>query len=71
MAKPVKNTTDKERKSKKRIKVHHSCLELYTESKLVDKYDIEGDYSSRSDRENSTFGATEEDLDNPNFWINL
>jgi hypothetical protein len=54
---------------KEKIKVHHSLMEFYTDSGLIDEYDIEVDYSNKE--KNSTYGVTEEDLDEPNFWQEL
>ncbi len=57
------------KQSKEKIKVHHSLMEFYTDSGLIDEYDIKVDYSN--ERENNTYGVTEEDLDDPNFWLEL
>ena len=57
------------RPRKEKIKVHHSLMEFYTDTGLIDEYKIEVDYSN--DNENKTFGATEEQLDDPRFWLEL
>ena len=54
---------------REKIKVHHSLIEFYTDSGLIDKYKIEVDYSNEG--ENNTYGVTEEELENPNFWLEL
>ena len=54
---------------REKIKVHHSLMEFYTDSGLIDECDIEVDYSN--ERENNTYGVTEEELDEPNFWQEL
>ncbi len=54
---------------KEKIKVHHSLMEFYTDTGLIDEYDIELDYSN--EEKNSTYGITEEELDDPNFWQEL
>ena len=67
------NSTNKQqlimKPRKEKIKVHHSLMEFYTDTGLIDKYKIEVDYSN--DNENQTFGATEEEIDNPRFWLDL
>ena len=57
------------KRGKEKIKVHHSLMEYYIDSGLADEFDIEVDYSN--EREKDTYGVSEEDLDEPNFWINL
>ena len=57
------------KRGKEKIKVHHSLMEYYVDSGLADEFDIEVDYSNGEEKD--TYGVTEEDLDNPNFWINL
>ncbi len=54
---------------REKIKVHHSLMEFYTDTGLIDEYDIEVDYSN--EEKNSTYGVTEEELNNPNFWLEL
>ena len=54
---------------KEKIKIHHSLMEYYTDTGLIDEYDIEVDYSN--EEKNSTYGVTEEELDEPNFWQEL
>ena len=54
---------------KEKIKVNHSLIEFYTDSGLIDEYDIKVDYSN--EEKNSTYGVTEEELDDPNFWQEL
>ena len=54
---------------REKIKVHHSLMEFYTDTGLIDEYDIEVNYSN--EEKNSTYGVTEEELDNPNFWQEL
>ena len=54
---------------REKIKVHHSLIEFYTDSGLIDQYKIEVDYSNEG--ENNTYGVTEEELENPNFWLKL
>jgi hypothetical protein len=54
---------------KEKIEVHHSLMEFYTDTGLIDEYDIEVDYSN--EEKNSTYGVTEEELDDPNFWQEL
>ena len=44
-------------------------MEYYIDSGLAREYDIEVDYSNEGEKD--TYGITEEDLDEPNFWINL
>ncbi len=56
-------------KRKEKIKVHHSLMEFYTDTGLIDEYKIEVDYSN--DNENQTFGVTEDEIDNPRFWLDL
>ncbi len=58
-----------EKKVKEKIKVHHSLMEYYVDSGLADEFDIEVDYSNGEEKD--IYGVTEEDLDEPNFWINL
>lgn len=57
------------KRRKEKIKVHHSLMEFYTDTGLIDEYRIEVDYSN--DDENQTFGATEEEIDDPRFWLDL
>ncbi len=57
------------KRGKEKIKVHHSLMEYYVDSGLADEFDIEVDYSNGEEKD--TYGVTEEDLDEPNFWINL
>ncbi|AFZ37981.1 hypothetical protein Sta7437_4519 (plasmid) [Stanieria cyanosphaera PCC 7437] len=57
------------KQSREKIKVHHSLMEFYTDTGLIDEYDIEVDYSN--EEKNSTYGVTKEDLDEPNFWQEL
>ena len=57
------------KRAKEKIKVHHSLMEYYVDSGLADEFDIEVDYSNGEEKD--TYGVTEEDLDEPNFWINL
>ena len=57
------------KQSREKIKVHHSLMEFYTDSGLIDEYYIKVDYSN--EEKNSTYGVTEEELDNPNFWLEL
>ena len=54
---------------REKIKVHHSLMEFYTDSGLIDEYDIKVDYSN--EEKNSTYGVTEEQLNEPNFWLEL
>ena len=67
------NSTNKQqpimKARREKIKVHHSLMEFYTDTGLIDKYKIEVDYSN--DNENQTFGATEEEIDDPRFWLDL
>jgi hypothetical protein len=67
------NSTNKQqplmKARKEKIKVHHSLMEFYTDTGLIDEYKIEVDYSN--DNENQTFGATEEEIDDPRFWLDL
>ncbi len=58
-----------QKQRKEKIKVHHSLMEIYTDTGLIDEYDIEVDYSN--ERKNNTYGVTGEELDNPNFWLEL
>ena len=44
-------------------------MEFYTDSGLIDEFDIQVDYSN--EQQNNSYGVTEEDLDNPNFWLDL
>ena len=62
-----KHSPNKKRKEK--IKVYHSLREFYTDSGLIDEFDIEVAYSN--EQQNNSYGVTEEDLDNPNFWLDL
>ncbi len=57
------------KQSREKIKVHHSLMEFYTDTGLIDEYDIEVDYSN--EQKNNTYGVTEEELDDPNFWLEL
>ncbi|MGK7953130.1 MAG: oxidoreductase [Xenococcaceae cyanobacterium] len=57
------------RRGKEKIKVHHSLMEYYIDSGLADEFDIEVDYSNGEEKD--TYGATEEDLDDPNFWLDF
>ena len=57
------------KKVKEKIKVHHSLMEYYVDSGLADEFDIEVDYSNGQEKD--TYGATEEDLDEPNFWLDF
>ena len=57
------------KRGKEKIKVHHSLMEYYVDSGLADEFDIEVDYSNGEEKD--TYGVSEEDLDEPNFWINL
>ena len=57
------------RRRKEKIKVHHSLMEFYTDTGLIDEYKIEVDYSN--ERENETYGVTNEELDDPRFWLDL
>lgn len=67
------NSTNKEqhimKARKEKIKVHHSLMEYYTDTGLIDEYRIEVDYSN--DNDNETFGVTEEEIDDPKFWLDL
>lgn len=67
------NSTNKEqpimKARKEKIKVHHSLMEFYTDTGLIDEYKIEVDYSS--DNDNQTYGVTEEEIDDPKFWLDL
>ncbi len=67
------NSTNKNRPimrpRKEKIKVHQGLMEFYTDTGLIDEYKIEVDYSN--DNENKTFGATDEQLDDPRFWLEL
>lgn len=63
-----KNQTIMKRR-KEKIKVHHSLMEFYTDTGLIDEYKIEVDYSN--DNDNKTFGVTEEEIDDPKFWLDL
>lgn len=54
---------------REKIKVHHSLMEFYTDTGLIDEYDIKVDYSN--EEKNNTYGVTEEELDDPNFWQEL
>ena len=67
------NSTNKKhftmRSRKEKIRVHHSLMEFYTDTGLTDKYRIEVDYSN--DNDNKTFGVTEEEIDDPKFWLDL
>ena len=54
---------------KEKIEVHHSLMEFYTDTGLIDEYKIEVDYSN--ERENDTYGVTDEEIDNPRFWLDL
>ncbi|MBE9044792.1 oxidoreductase [Pleurocapsales cyanobacterium LEGE 10410] len=67
------NLTNKEqpimKRRKEKIKVHHSLMEFYTDTGLIDEYRIEVDYSN--DNDNKTFGVTEEEIDDPKFWLDL
>lgn len=54
---------------KEKIKIHHSLMEFYTDTGLIDEYKIEVDYSS--DNDNQTYGVTEEEVDDPKFWLDL
>ena len=54
---------------REKIKVHHSLMEFYTDTGLIDEYDIKVDYSN--EEKDSTYGVTEEELDEPNFWLEL
>ncbi len=58
---------NKQRKEK--IKVHHSLMEFYTDTGLINEFEIEVDYSK--EQQNSTYGITEEELEDPNFWLAL
>lgn len=57
------------KRGKEKIKVHHSLTEYYVDSGLAREYDIEVDYSNGEEKD--TYGATEEDLDEPNFWLDF
>lgn len=57
------------KRGKEKIKVHHSLMEYYVDSGLADEFDIEVDYSNGQEKD--TYGATEEDLDEPNFWLDF
>lgn len=67
------NLTNKEqpimKARKEKIKVHHSLMEFYTDTGLIDEYRIEVDYSN--DNDNQTYGVTEEEIDDPKFWLDL
>ncbi|MCC0179817.1 oxidoreductase [Waterburya agarophytonicola K14] len=57
------------KRRKEKIKVHHSLMEFYTDTGLIDEYRIEVDYSN--DNDNQTYGVTEEEIDDPKFWLDL
>jgi hypothetical protein len=67
------NSTNKEqplmKARKEKIKVHHSLMEFYTDTGLIDEYKVEVDYSN--DNDNQTYGVTEEEVDDPKFWLDL
>ena len=67
------NSTNKEqpimKARKEKIKIHHSLMEYYTDTGLIDEYRIEVDYSN--DNDNQTYGVTEEEIDDPKFWLYL
>ena len=67
------NSTNKEqpimKARKEKIKIHHSLMEYYTDTGLIDEYRIEIDYSN--DNDNQTYGVTEEEIDDPKFWLDL
>jgi len=44
-------------------------MEFYTDTGLIDEYRIEVDYSN--DNDNQTYGVTEEEIDDPKFWLDL
>ena len=41
---------------REKIKVHHSLMEFYTDTGLIDEYDIKVDYSN--EEKNSTYGVS-------------
>lgn len=67
------NSTNKEqpimKARKEKIKVHHSLMEFYTDTELIDEYKVEVDYSN--DNDNQTYGVSEEEIDDPRFWLDL
>ena len=66
------NSTNKQqpimKPRREKIKVHHSLMEFYTDTGLIDQYKIEVDHSND---ENKTYGVTEEEIDDPRFWLDL